>query len=352
MIKPLKKEFARLLFKLFKSNYNDKYFSKLLEGFFYEENTLKQGWNDDLLIFSDFTTIWLEYYFNNKTVIQEKFDKLFVGLDEESKEIAEVIWNRNVKNFPLELKKDWFKFNHKKIFTKSEQEELQELLKLNKTLKLPKGFDEDFCRSVFYNKFGLRYVENTIKDYLRDKTIIDGGAFMGDSAVVFSQYNPCKIYSFEPNSDNFEKLNNIIELNNLTHMVEPVKLGLSDSQKTLYFGSYGPAFNSTRSAQEENAQKIDVTSIDEFMKTREDSVGLIKLDVEGAEYDVIKGSVETIKKQQPVLLISIYHNPHDFFEIKPMLEEILDYTFMIKKATPVTLNTELMLIGYPKCLNS
>ena len=44
----------------------------------------------------------------------------------------------------------------------------------------------------------------------------------------------------------------------------------------------------------------------------------------------MKGALETIKEQKPVLIISIYHNYSDFFEIKPMIEDLnLGYKFKI-----------------------
>jgi hypothetical protein len=46
----------------------------------------------------------------------------------------------------------------------------------------------------------------------------------------------------------------------------------------------------------------------------------------------LAGAINTIKKQKPVLLLSIYHNANDFFEIKPLIESWnLGYKFKIRK---------------------
>lgn len=59
---------------------------------------------------------------------------------------------------------------------------------------------------------------------------------------------------------------------------------------------------------------------------------MIKWDVEGAEYSSIVGAEKTIRAHRPVLLISIYHNGRDFFEIKPLLESWgLGYRFAIDR---------------------
>ena len=66
------------------------------------------------------------------------------------------------------------------------------------------------------------------------------------------------------------------------------------------------------------------------MKENNIEVGLIKTDLEGFEQSFLKVALETIKEQKPVLIISIYHNYSDFFEIKPMIENLnLGYKFKI-----------------------
>ena len=76
-------------------------------------------------------------------------------------------------------------------------------------------------------------------------------------------------------------------------------------------------------------------------------MGLIKLDIEGSELEAIKAAKETIRKFNPILLISLYHHPKDFFEVKPLVETINpDYTFRIRKLDPFQAFEETMLIAY------
>ena len=76
---------------------------------------------------------------------------------------------------------------------------------------------------------------------------------------------------------------------------------------------------------------------------------MIKMDIEGAELNAVKGAIETIKKFQPILLIAVYHTPQDFFEIKPLIENIApNYRSILKKLTPYHPTYETTLIAYPK----
>jgi len=57
----------------------------------------------------------------------------------------------------------------------------------------------------------------------------------------------------------------------------------------------------------------------------------IKMDVEGAEYSLLKGATKTIKRDKPVLLIAIYHKWDDIFKIQNYIMNLnLDYKFYIR----------------------
>jgi FkbM family methyltransferase len=61
---------------------------------------------------------------------------------------------------------------------------------------------------------------------------------------------------------------------------------------------------------------IPLRSIDFLVNTKEIStVNFIKLDVEGAELESIRGARESILRFKPKLAISLYHNPNDIFEL-------------------------------------
>ena len=91
-------------------------------------------------------------------------------------------------------------------------------------------------------------------------------------------------------------------------------------------------------------------TIDKECKDRH--IGLIKMDVEGVEYNVVKGGLETIKRDKPVLLISLYHTAKDFFEIPPLLKDIVpDYQFRFMNIDIVNPFSEKILVGYPMELN-
>lgn len=94
-----------------------------------------------------------------------------------------------------------------------------------------------------------------------------------------------------------------------------------------------------------SALKTQITTLDKFVEENNLQVGLIKVDIEGFEQEFLKGAMNTIKTQKPVLLLSIYHNLSDYLNIKPIIEDLsLGYKFKIRRAYDLDLVRDTMLI--------
>ncbi len=101
--------------------------------------------------------------------------------------------------------------------------------------------------------------------------------------------------------------------------------------------------------------KVRLTDLDSFSKENALTVGFIKADLEGVGLEGLLGMAETIRRDRPVLCISIYHSPKEFFEIKPALDEIvreLDYKITIEKHFPFPDRmVEVAVFAYPNELD-
>ena len=116
-----------------------------------------------------------------------------------------------------------------------------------------------------------------------------------------------------------------IKLNNVNNIV-PVKASLSDingEEKIYLRGDNVQGITSDESVRPyDQAFTVETITVDKYVQENNLNVGLIKVDVEGTEQRLLKGAIETIKSQKPILVFSIYHNPNDFFEIKPLIEKL------------------------------
>lgn len=137
-----------------------------------------------------------------------------------------------------------------------------------------------------------------------------------------------KVYAFEPEVSNYElcvrNRENILENND---KIEIINKGLWSREAKL-----GLAGGETKSFISEHGEKrIDVTSIDSCLNGKDEKVPFIKLDIEGAELEALKGARETIIRDKPDLAICIYHKDEDIVEIpKYILKLNPDYELYIR----------------------
>ena len=63
-------------------------------------------------------------------------------------------------------------------------------------------------------------------------------------------------------------------------------------------------------------------------------VDFIKMDIEGAEQQALRGSEESIRRFQPKLAITVYHSLEDFWEIPKWIAQLgLGYQFYLRHFT-------------------
>ena len=164
------------------------------------------------------------------------------------------------------------------------------------------------------------------------KTVLDIGAYDCTHSLLFlaSFPNVNKIYAFEPMYDTFKKdfLEELVQANKDRIVI--VKKAVWDKEETLEFQQHKFQTCSKLvkiAAPDKNTVdvvKVQTISIDKFSQLHPDlKVDYIKMDVEGAEQNALKGAIKTIQRDRPQLAISIYHTPQDFVEIPLYLHKNL-----------------------------
>lgn len=299
----------------------------------FEKRVVKANWGDVSML-PDF---------------EEKFLKLTRGMDPDSIQTIIRILIRQ-KNY---LNSDQCQLD---LFTRKEQEELR-LLKENFNSEILQLSDHLFAyrqyllpvnhfeSSVFYYKHGIPDLNTASR--VKGKSIIDVGGYIGDSVLVLSELEPDKIYTFEAMPDNFELLKKTLQINHIENAIaENMALGAKQGTCTMHvLGSCTTAMN--REGIRFNGDiDVPVITLDDYVAQNNIHVGLIKVDIEGGEPDFLAGARRTICEQKPILLLSIYHNAHDFFELKPLLESWdIGYKFKIHKPTFENTSSETLLLA-------
>lgn len=98
------------------------------------------------------------------------------------------------------------------------------------------------------------------------------------------------------------------------------------------------------------SSKIEVTTIDKTVESNE-IITFIKMDIEGSEFNALKGATKTIKRCNPKLAISGYHRKDDLIQIPQFIKSIqlddsnIQYKFYLRQYT--RFNCDFVLYAIP-----
>lgn len=171
---------------------------------------------------------------------------------------------------------------------------------------------------------GDQYFAKDIIDLNSNEFIVDAGAGIGDTLIdIYSRLgnNYGHIYSFEPDEQCYLKTKSAVLSNNMKK-ITILKKGLWNKNSTLYFKESDIQGSSKTIENEENIDlsKIEVVALDSIIKT---PISFIKMDIEGAELNALKGAEMLIKKYRPKLAICVYHKNDDIIEIPKFIKSIV-----------------------------
>jgi FkbM family methyltransferase len=159
----------------------------------------------------------------------------------------------------------------------------------------------------FTNNHKEQYFDKELIKDIQEIVFVDGGGYVGDTVaeVIHNFPNYKKIYSIEPIAENLRiAKRDLAAYKN----IEFLQLGLSSHKQTLHFNEE----RSFSSMYGSGTQSIEVDTLDNLI---DEKVDYIKLDIEGAEQDAIKGAKKLIKRDKPILAICIYHKAEDWYKI-------------------------------------
>lgn len=169
-------------------------------------------------------------------------------------------------------------------------------------------------------------------------TIFDVGAHDGRTAKLYRKYFPeSKIYSFEPTPNTFRQLkNNISSYQNvevfnvaLSNFVGQTNFFINNSSMTnsLLKPLSDETYNSNDIYATKEKIKVDTDTIDNFCSVNKiEKINILKIDVQGAERDVLNGTVDMLKKKNIDLIylevefIELYLNQPLFHDISLFLK--------------------------------
>lgn len=205
-----------------------------------------------------------------------------------------------------------------------------------------------------YEQYETELFRNTVK---KGMIVIDIGAHVGYFTIIAGSLvgEHGRVYAFEPSNENRSFLTRSVEANAFRNVtVEPFALARGSGKATLHLAGNNRGQHSLRPLQDSVGEQIvDTISLDDYLRhKRETRIDVVKLDVEGFEYDVILGMQSTLKTNNLKLFVEfspdwLRAQQHDPVAFLTMIRNCGYRVFVIdeEKKTLVRVEDERLYVG-------
>jgi len=218
--------------------------------------------------------------------------------------------------------------------------------------------------SIYYKGYFERDTTITINNLCRKAmTVLDIGANIGCHTFRFAKLVGAegKVIAFEPTLCAFTKLKRNMELNNFDNVILE-KIALSNESKnnqtTYFYSSWPLRVNDNTQAHPIHggcAMKdvVDFVTLDDYVQEKEiKKIDFIKLDVDGYEFKVIQGAIETLKLHKPLIIMEL--NAYTLEEVGDNIVDLvsllssLGYKFYSEKDLNMFPSVDILIDSIPK----
>lgn len=256
---------------------------------------------------------------------------IMVGKD--YREIKRELDDKNIKNIYLgDLILNMYTPKYDSCWFNYEKENILKTLELFEDDLSQENYVEIICNRLAPHlsqktfediKTDGEYFSTGILRFGSEEVFVDVGAYIGDTVEQFREQvaekngGYKKIYAFELENKFFEQLKknvNTLRLENIEIFNKGISLKV-DKQKSM-------------------------TNLDSIFEDKEFSI--IKMDIEGSEWDALHGGKKVIKKWKPQMAICLYHCLEDLWRIPQYIKELSpDYKLYLRHHSPVVWDSVL-----------
>lgn len=165
-----------------------------------------------------------------------------------------------------------------------------------------------------------------LADLPDDVVVVDIGAHVGCFALeLVRRFPAATVHSYEPTPSTGAYTERNVAANDLSGQITVHKLAVASQDGTFTMADNGPgrAHNGVLYLGQEGSTTIEVQcrSFAEAMATAGDRVDVIKLDAEGAEYDILLGTPPSLLSSVRRFVLEFHPSPnHSFAELRAHVE--------------------------------
>lgn len=157
----------------------------------------------------------------------------------------------------------------------------------------------------------LRLLNERLKENKNSAVIMDVGANFGFLSMVWGIFaHKGKVYSIEPEPRLMGSIKKTIKRNNLSEIVIPLNIGVSDKLGELDLYTFpGGASGNIEQGHTEVIQ-VKTQTIDDIVQHEKiNQLDLLKIDVDSIEEKILKGGADTLKKFKPIIITETNKSP-------------------------------------------
>jgi FkbM family methyltransferase len=163
---------------------------------------------------------------------------------------------------------------------------------------------------------------------------VDVGSNIGNHTIFFAKYcNSKEVISLELSPLIYDVLVENVDDNSLNDKVRLYNIGVGEKIKNVNISDIDEDNVGMTKIVDDDGD-ITIDTLDNILENI-DYISLIKIDVEGYETNVVKGSIEVIKKHSPVIIAEL-RTDDEFEEFESFISEYGYYTDKVSYTTTPT----------------
>jgi len=176
----------------------------------------------------------------------------------------------------------------------------------------------------FKHAYGAIFQVFEEEDYkflnVKDKNVLDIGAFVGDSPIYFILKGAKKVYAVEPNPDAYNEMLENIKLNNMENKIIPINMGINYEKDYVNIHTKAVNTQGTLLKSGGNGIKVPAGKLSDIIEKYNIDAQILKMDCEGCEYDIILKDYDTIKEFDEIGFE--YHAYNTKIPVSKLLEKL------------------------------
>ena len=178
-------------------------------------------------------------------------------------------------------------------------------------------FNNDFADTFGFETYGMISV--------REKTVVDIGANIGDTAVYFVLKGAKKVVALEPSPSAYRHLTENVQLNDVEKEVVCLNAGVDSSEHTIRIAEDDHDATGIKVIDQCRGATVNITTLESIIYSQNVPKGsVLKIDCEGCEYDsILSSACNTLTRFEEIVME--YHD-----DPTPLVRKLLQCGYSVK----------------------